>query len=77
MFGESLVKRVDWGGIRPICYPLIKVIGPANYPYLGIVGQLEAAYLCSVKFRQATNVVTLLVYRNIYVSNQNRSLIFM
>lgn len=50
MFGESLAKRVDWG-IRPTCYPLIKVIGPANYPYLGIVERSEEAYLCGVKFR--------------------------
>ena len=76
MFGESLAKRIDFGSYAYM-NPLIKVIGPVNYPYLGIVARSEAAYLCSVKFRQATNVVTLLVYRNIYVSNQNRSLIFM
>lgn len=63
MFGESLAKRVDWG-IRPTCYPLIKVIGPANYPYLGIAERSEAGYLRDVKFRQVANVVTLLVYRN-------------
>ena len=57
MFGESLAKRIDLG-IYAYMNPLIKVIGPANYPYLGIVARSEAAYLCSVKFRQATNVVT-------------------
>ena len=57
MCGESLAKRIDFG-IYAYMNPLIKVIGPANYPYLGIVAQSEAAYLCSVKFRQATNVVT-------------------
>ena len=76
MFGENLAKRIDFGSYAYM-NPLIKVIGPANYPYLGIVARSEAAYLCSVKFRQVANVVTLLVYRNIYVSNQNRSLIFM
>ena len=57
MFGENLAKRIDLG-IYAYMNPLIKVIGPANYPYLGIVARSEAAYLCSVKFRQATNVVT-------------------
>ena len=57
MFGESLAKRIDFG-IYAYMNRLIKVIGPANYPYLGIVARSEAAYLCSVKFRQATNVVT-------------------
>ena len=57
MFDESLAKRIDLG-IYAYMNPLIKVIGPANYPYLGIVARSEAAYLCSVKFRQATNVVT-------------------
>ena len=57
MCGESLAKRIDFGSYAYM-NPLIKVIGPANYPYLGIVAQSEAAYLCSVKFRQATNVVT-------------------
>ena len=57
MCGESLAKQIDLG-IYAYMNPLIKVIGPANYPYLGIVARSEAAYLCSVKFRQATNVVT-------------------
>ena len=57
MFGESLAKRIDFVSYA-FMNPLIKVIGPANYPYLGIVARSEAAYLCSVKFRQATNVVT-------------------
>ena len=50
MFGESLAKRIDFGSYAYM-NPLIKVISPANYPYLGIVGRSEAAYLCSVKFR--------------------------
>ena len=57
MFGENLAKQIDFGSYAYM-NPLIKVIGPANYPYLGIVARSEAAYLCSVKFRQATNVVT-------------------
>ena len=57
MCGENFAKRINFG-IYAYMNPLIKVIGPANYPYLGIVARSEAAYLCSVKFRQATNVVT-------------------
>lgn len=63
MFGESLAKRIDFGSYAYM-NPLIKVIGPANYPYLGIVARSEAGYLRDVKFRQVANVVTLLVYRN-------------
>ena len=63
MFGESLAKRIDFGSYAYM-NPLIKVIGPANYPYLGIVERSEAGYLRDVKFRQVANVVTLLVYRN-------------
>ena len=57
MCGGILAERIDFGSYAYM-NPLIKVIGPANYPYLGIVARSEAAYLCSVKFRQATNVVT-------------------
>ena len=42
MCGENLAKRIDLG-IYAYMNPLIKVIGPANYPYLGIVARSEAA----------------------------------